>query len=176
MAKLIIFSNDYTQKDVYGKVINYALNPASALYVGSVNIYREAGVDAIAKQMLELTIAYGALGGQLLKHFSLSFDTYGTEAWVTPEIAFSIGTIICQKILYHFQVVFSVHTDTECVHIHFVVNGINYLGEKFVDKQETYMQISNDIKKYSTYAEGVNEKINCDVLFRNNNTYRNKSC
>lgn len=175
MAILAVFHNDYTQIGVYSKVIRYVLNPEKAKYTGSVNIYREDELDAIAEQMIEMTIAYGVLGGQLLRHFSLSFDTLKTEAWVTPEIAYQIGNLICQKILYRHQVVFGVHIDAEHVHIHFVVNAVDYQGNKFIDKQSTYKQLAKDIKRLPVQTDAGNSRIYCDLVYRNNPTYTNET-
>lgn len=45
---------------------------------------------------------------------------------ITPEQAFEIGKLLCEKFLKHqYQYVLAVHTDTDHIHLHCIFNNIN---------------------------------------------------
>lgn len=180
MAKLIIFNNEYTGLDVYYRVLDYALCPApekkTAEYIGSVNLYTDIGVSEIARQMIAVAEYYRSTGGQLLRHFCLSFDTYGTERFITMELAYQIGMQICGRLLDSYQVAFAVHGGDimdKCVHIHFIVNAISCVdGKRFLDKRSTYKEIAKCIGEIPVYIGNDEKYINPNICYRSNPKYK----
>ena len=156
MAILKIISNDYTTENMHFTLNDYAKKDKS--FIGGYNLFLgtpETAVQYASEQMDSALCYYGKNYGQLLKHAVLSFDSSGSEAWVTPEIACRIAMQFCQYCLYNYQVFFGIHTDTAShLHIHFIINGVNLTtGYKFPDKKQTYQSMQKYLKKKTNLSE-----------------------
>ena len=69
---------------------------------------------------------FGKLFGRQIKHFVVSFDN-DDRSWITPRLAYEIGVKICQYYFGSNQIVFSVHTNEDNLHIHFCVNTVSFV-------------------------------------------------
>lgn len=158
MAVLKIISNDYTSENIHSTLNGYA-NKDKHL-IGGYNLFLgtpETAVEYASEQMVSALYHYGKNYGQLLKHVVLSFDSAGSENWVTPEIAHKIAMQFCRHCLYNYQVFFGIHTDTAShLHIHFIINGVNLsTGYKFPDKKQTYQSMQKYIQKKTNLSQCI---------------------
>lgn len=103
-------------------VVNYITNPYKTPdgYIGSLAL---AG-NEYANEMDELAIKYGKNTGVRLRHFVISFESWEIN---NPSLAYQIGEEIVEYLGREYQTVFSVHQDTDQLHIHIVINAVSYL-------------------------------------------------
>ena len=103
-------------------VIEYITNPRKTLN-------KNIGVSAMegfeyAKEMDEVASIYHKNTGVRLRHFIISFESWEVN---DPEVAYQIGQDIAEYLGREYQTVFSVHQDTDQLHIHIVINAVSYL-------------------------------------------------
>ena len=80
---------------------------------------------------------FNQLSGKLIKHFSISF---ATKDYFTGFDADEFASHVCVYFCMRYQIVYSVHTDTQHLHIHFVVNTTSFVDGKRLD--ESYEEYS----------------------------------
>ena len=131
------FTGEYTPADAYG---------GNNLFWG--NVIEEIPILA-GQQMLKALEFTGKNYGQLLKHIVLSFDSKGTEKWVTLVDAIAIAQNISINFFSQFQVFWGVHANRKShLHIHFVINAVNVFTHcKFPDKKDTYLSLKDFVKR-----------------------------
>lgn len=96
------------------------------------------------KDFQETKEFYRKLDGRQFKHFVLSFE----EGVGTPEIAIKMGEDIAKELFKDYEVYLGVHTDTDNLHCHFIVNSVSLkTGNKY--RHSKY--------EYGQYKEKVNE-------------------
>lgn len=97
-------------------------------------------------------------------HFSQNFP--GQE--VTPEVALEIaGKLAQHKYFDGFQMIYAVHTDTQNIHTHFVVNSVNLeTGKKW--------QLSpKQLQELKDYSDDLIQSYNLSVVPKNQKHDRN---
>lgn len=120
----------YLDDDLYA-ALSYAENDNktdSKMYVGGINCSKQ---NAYA-EMIAVQRRFGLRGKVVGYHGIQSFR----EGEVTPEQAFEIGKATARKMWGdRYQVLVTVHLNTENVHCHFVVNPVSFKdGTKFQNK------------------------------------------
>lgn len=122
----------------YHDAIQYITNPQKAKYVGSCNINDIHHAD---KEMMSVAEAYGKNRGKRVRHSILSF---GSHSGVTPEQANQYAAQIIQHYAPDYQMVYAVHTNTNELHLHFVMNQTAFSdGHKYEGKKRDYYQFLN---------------------------------
>ena len=121
----------YFDESSYYDVTNYILNHAT--YFGAANIQ---SINNAADEMLNVAIVFNKNKGKRVRHSVLSFGAWES---VTPEMADEFA----QKIILHyadrFQILYAVHTNTDEVHIHFVMNMVSFVdGSRYDGKKADY--------------------------------------
>ena len=121
---------EYVDDDLYA-ALRYAGNDNKTdrqLYVGGINCSRQ---NAFA-EMVAVQRRFGLRGKVVGYHGIQSFR----DGEVTPEEAFSIGKETARRIWGNrYQVLVTVHLNTENLHCHFVVNPVSFIdGSKFQNK------------------------------------------
>ena len=87
-----------------------------------------------------------------LEHFVLSFDGYYDKN-ITPAIAYEIGADICNYFYEkNQQVIYSVHEDTDHVHLHILVNTVSILDGKL---QHTWKAEYYELQRWVQIALSV---------------------
>ena len=108
------------------RVLQYAANPKKTnnkLYVGGINCEPETAYE----EFTTVKRSYAKTGGIEAYHGYLSFK----EQDITPELSLKIGTEFAQEVWGNrFQVLVTVHTDTEHPHCHFVINSVSFVDGK----------------------------------------------
>ena len=120
----------YLDEDLYA-ALSYAENDNKTdrkMYVGGINCSKQ---NAYA-EMVAVQRRFGLRGKVVGYHGIQSFKT----GEVTPEQAFEIGKATARKMWGdRYQVLVTVHLNTENVHCHFVVNPVSFKdGAKFQNK------------------------------------------
>jgi len=113
------------------------------------------------QDMLRTKKLYGKTSGRQYVHFVQSFHDKNP---ITPELAFQIGReyIAALKQWQDFQVAMAVHTDTEHMHIHYVINSVNCVdGSKWQCSKQ-------DLKHFREQSDELCRKYNLHVLEQGN--------
>lgn len=160
------------EKKTFGdleSVISYANNPEKnehQYYIRGINCYAKNAY----KEFQEIKKKYGKTGGVLAYHGYMSFAV--GEA--TPEEALQMATEFAKEMWgERFQVLVSVHLNTDCVHAHMVVNSVSFVdGKKIRDNEKNwnyFKHVADDVcRRYgkSVVYEGVREPTKRDRYVR----------
>ena len=120
----------YLEEDLYN-ALRYAENDDKTdqrLFVAGINCPKQRAYEA----MMAVKRRFGKTGGMVAWHGFQSFVT----GEVTPEEAFEIGKETARRMWGDkYQVVVTVHLNTDNLHCHFVVNPISFIdGSRFQNK------------------------------------------
>lgn len=134
----------YLDSDLYD-TLKYAANDAKTdrtMFVGGINCSKQNAYG----EMVAVQKRFGNRGSVVAYHGIQSFRA----GEVTPETAFEIGKETARRMWGdRYQVLVTVHLNTENVHCHFVVNPVSFQdGSKFQNKigdHKELRKISDDI-------------------------------
>ena len=119
-------------EDGLSRVLQYAANPKKTnnkLYISGINCEPETAYE----EFTAVKRSYAKADGIEAYHGYLSFK----EQNITPELTMKIGTEFAQEVWgKRFQVLVTVHTDTEHPHCHFVINSVSYVDGKRLSGEE----------------------------------------
>ena len=143
MATYKVIGKGETKKFVddkaYEDSIRYICNPQKASHIGG---YGLQNISNAAKEMEDTAIAFHKNKGKRVRHSVLSFDQ---KENITPEQAYEYGRQI-SAVTNRYQTVFSVHTNTDHVHIHFVMNQISFVdGQRYYGTKKDYYEVLKGI-------------------------------
>lgn len=135
---------EYLDEDLYA-ALRYVKNDNKTdkqVYVGGINCSKQ---NAYA-EMIAIQRRFGMKGKVVGYHGIQSFQT----GEVTPEQAFEIGKETARRMWGdRYQVLVTVHLNTDNVHCHFVVNPVSFKdGQKFRNKigdHKELRRISDDV-------------------------------
>ena len=120
----------YLDSDLYD-TLKYAANDAKTdrtMFVGGINCSKQNAYG----EMVAVQKRFGNRGSVVAYHGIQSFRA----GEVTPEMAFEIGKETARRMWGdRYQVLVTVHLNTENIHCHFVVNPVSFKdGSKFQNK------------------------------------------
>lgn len=98
-------------------------------------------------EMMYVKKFFRKTGGRQLRHIIVSPDTkYNFR--LTPQDLYFIALRISAYYSKQYQIVFGVHTDTNNIHIHFIMNTVSYI--------DGFMYSGNkaDMNSFKVFAEG----------------------
>lgn len=133
----------YHDLNSYSNTINYITQPSKTIhgYIGSINLdpYNPAGdMEAVAKK-------FHKENGVHVRHFILSFDPHELAA---PGIANLIGQEIISYLGGMFQAIYAVHEDKPQLHIHIIINAVNYIdGSKYRGTHEIFHSFEDFVRR-----------------------------
>lgn len=117
----------YLDSDLYD-TLKYAANDAKTdrtMFVGGINCSKQNAYG----EMVAVQKRFGNRGSVVAYHGIQSFRA----GEVTPEMAFEIGKETARRMWGdRYQVLVTVHLNTENVHCHFVVNPVSFLSPLIV--------------------------------------------
>lgn len=127
----------YLDRDLYA-TLTYAGNDEKTdqqVYVDTINCPKQRAYQA----MMAVKRRFGKLGGNVAYHGYQSFQT----GEVTPEEALAIGReTACRMWGDKYQVLITVHLNTDNLHCHFVVNSVSFKdGSKFGNHQKDHIRL-----------------------------------
>lgn len=131
------------------RVLQYAANPKKTnnkLYISGINCEPETAYE----EFTAVKRSYAKADGIEAYHGYLSFK----EQNITPELTMKIGTEFAQEVWgKRFQILVTVHTDTEHSHCHFVINSVSFVdGKNFGEKKK---RGSNSNRQRTDYARNT---------------------
>lgn len=127
----------YLDRDLYA-ALTYAGNDEKTdqqIYVDAINFPKQRAYQA----MMAVKRRFGKLGGNVAYHGYQSFQT----GEVTPEEALAIGRETAYRMWGDkYQVLITVHLNTDNLHCHFVVNSVSFKdGSKFGNHQKDHIKL-----------------------------------
>ena len=127
----------YLDKDLYA-TLTYAGNDEKTdqqMYVTGINCPKQRAYQA----MMAGKRRFGKLGGNVAYHGYQSFQT----GEVTPEEVLAIGRETAYRMWGDkYQVLVTVHLNTDNLHCHFVVNSVSFKdGSKFGNHQKDHIKL-----------------------------------
>ena len=139
-------------EDGLSRVLQYAANPKKTnnkLYISGINCEPETTYE----EFTAVKRSYAKADGIEAYHGYLSFK----EQNITPELTMKIGTEFAQEVWgKRFQVLVTVHTDTEHPHCHFVINSVSFVdGKKLWGEEKAWFKFKQTAdrlcEKYGLY-------------------------
>lgn len=126
----------------YQDAIHYIFDPSKASFIGGAGV---SSANTAAKEMQKTAMDFGKNKGKKLRHSVLSFDE---KESITPEQANEFARQIIQHYASEFQIVYSVHTNTDNPHVHFVMNQISFIdGHRYAGKKQDYYAFQRHMKR-----------------------------
>ena len=152
----------YLDSDLYD-TLKYAANDAKTdrtMFVAGINCSKQNAYG----EMVAVQKRFGNRGSVVAYHGIQSFR----EGEVTPEMAFEIGKETARQMWGdRYQVLVTVHLNTENIHCHFVVNPISFKdGSKFQNK-------IGDHKELRKISDAICREHNLSVL-ENSDFYKHE--
>ena len=138
-----------------GIVLNYAMH-GEKTKDGNDVVHHVSGINCnpmFAKdEFLAMKDLYKKRDGVMFYHYIQSF---AEDDNLTPEEAHQIGLEFAEKAWPGFEVVVATHTDTHCIHNHFVLNSVNAeTGYKYRTKR-THLDELRNISDEFCLAHGL---------------------
>lgn len=121
MYSLIFIKKNYCGEYALNNVYNYISNNCKKEYQGYVNISAYPVIE-----MEKLKRQYNETGDSQLIHFIVLF---GRKYGFTAEMAYSFALKVVSE-MEQYQLYYGLHTDTQCPHVHFMVNSVAMNGER----------------------------------------------
>lgn len=127
----------------YNDVINYITQPNKAIHgcIGSIalDLHNPARhMEAVAKR-------FHQENGVHIRHFLVAFHPLEP---VTPGIANLIGQEIIGYLGKQFQAIYAVHEDEPQLHIHIIINAVNYNdGSKYRGTHEVFRKFKDFVRR-----------------------------
>ena len=137
MARYKVFGygeeDKFRDEHAYYDVTNYIMQPQKAAYVGGYHI---TCLACAGQEMEQVARHFHKDKGKRIRHSELSFSE---EEGISPEQAAVLGSKIAAYYAPQYQILFAVHTNTDHIHIHFVMNQISYVdGTRYQGKRKDY--------------------------------------
>ena len=135
---------EYLDEDLYA-ALRYVENDSKTdrqMFVGGINCSKQ---NAYA-EMIAVQRRFDLRGKVVGYHGIQSFR----EGEVTPEQAFAIGKETARRMWGdRYQVLVTVHLNTDNIHCHFVVNPVSFKdGAKFQNKIGDHKELRRDLSRY----------------------------
>lgn len=122
-----IINGKYENVDAVDNVINYALRMGDMKIVGGYGVTLTSAKDII-NQFYTVKKLYNRMNGKQVLHIMFSVDK---TAYLNPVQVKMLGDLLGLYFAEDRQVVFGVHTDTEHMHIHMVINTIAFTNGSY---------------------------------------------
>lgn len=118
-----------------GNELSYVTNDiktANGLYVGGRHI---TDISNATEEMMQVKEFYGKLDGRVATHGVISLDEEESDPKNAGKLMMLLNDLM-QEVFPQYQVVYAVHTNTENLHIHFIMNTVGLDGKKIhMDKR-----------------------------------------
>ena len=128
-------SVDLQNVNTLGNELVYVTNvmkTVAGLYVGGRHI---SNIAHATEEMMQVKEFYGKLDGRVATHGIISLDTEESDPHNAGKLMELLNDLMA-RIFPEHQVVYAVHTNTENLHIHFIINTVGMDGKKIhMDKK-----------------------------------------
>lgn len=137
----------YHDEEAFSSVTSYCMNPDKAAFVGGFGV----NPNQAAYEMERLAQAFGHDEGLHVRHWILSFDPKELKHY-RKQVNFILRNIAWYAASYYaqqYQIIYAIHTDTQCPHIHFVMSTTNFVtGGKYPGTKEDYYAYQRYLKDF----------------------------
>ena len=120
-----------------GRELTYVTNDVKTLeglYVGCRNI---SDIKNATNEMMQVKEFHGKLGGRVALHGIISLDATESDKKNAGKLMMLLNDLL-EEIFPNNQAVYAVHTNTENLHIHFILNTVG-LGGKKIHMDKSFM-------------------------------------
>ncbi len=122
------------------KSINYAVNDLKTMHKALVGGYLINDMDNAVQEMIDIKRQYGKTNGRTAVHGIISLDEEESGIDNSGKLI-SMTRDILTEIFPNHQFVYAVHTNTENLHIHFIVNSVGMDGQKIHRKNDFIREV-----------------------------------
>ena len=115
--------------DQIGRELKYVTNDVKTLeglYVGCRNI---SDISNATNEMMQVKEFHGKYGGRVALHGIVSLDEEESEKKNAGKLMMLMNDLL-EEVFPDQQAVYAVHTNTENLHIHFILNTVGLSGKK----------------------------------------------
>ncbi len=127
--------------------LNYVaeeLKTMQGLYVGTRHI---TDIGNATTEMMQVKEFYGKLDGRIATHGVISLDEEESDIQNAGNLMLLLNDLM-KSVFPENQVVYAVHTNTENLHIHFILNTVGMDGKKIhMDKQFMRKVLEPEVNK-----------------------------
>lgn len=112
-----------------GRELSYVTNDVKTLeglYVGCRHI---SDIKNVTNEMMQVKEFHGKLGGRVALHGIISLDAAESDKKNAGKLMMLLNDLL-EEIFPNNQAVYAVHTNTENLHIHFILNTVGLNGMK----------------------------------------------
>lgn len=117
------------------KYVTNEIKTASGLYVGCRHI---SDIKHATEEMMQIKEFYGKLDGRVATHGVISLDASESDPKNAGKLMELLNELM-EAVFPDNQVVYAVHTNTENLHIHFIINTVGMDGKK-IHMDKTFMR------------------------------------
>lgn len=129
-------------------------------FVGGINVISTDPGEAV-QEMMEVKKFYGKLDGRAALHGTLTLDEAESDISNAPELM-----KLCQDVLKdlfpNHQAIFAVHTNTDNLHIHFIINSVGLDGRKIHQPKEYINKMVHPVVNRAAMKHGFTPNIKWD--------------
>ncbi len=112
-----------------GRELRYVTNDVKTLeglYVGGKNI---SDISNAVNEMMQIKEFHGKTGGRVALHGIISLDKDESDKKNAGKLMLLLSDLL-DEVFPGYQAIYAVHTNTENLHIHFIVNTVGMNGRK----------------------------------------------
>ena len=112
-----------------GRELRYVTNDVKTLeglYVGTKNI---SDIKNAVNEMMQIKEFHGKFGGRVALHGIISLDEAESDKKNAGKLMLLMSDLL-DELFPGYQAVYAVHTNTDNLHIHFIVNTVGMNGKK----------------------------------------------
>lgn len=127
-----------------GNELQYVTNDiktVNGLYVGGRNI---TDISHATEEMMQVKEFFGKLDGRVATHGVISLDEEESDPKNAGKLMLLLNDLM-KEVFPHHQVVYAVHTNTENLHIHFIINTVGLDGKK-IHMDKNFMKEVLEVK------------------------------
>lgn len=123
-----IFEDENGQLERECKYVENDVKTVNGAYVGTRNLISD-DVKAAVNEMMDVKKFYGKTGGRTALHGIISLQELESEI-TNAEDLMKLCNDVLEELFPNHQAIFAVHTNTEDLHVHFIVNSVGLDGKK----------------------------------------------
>lgn len=123
-----IFEDENVQLERECKYVENDVKTVDGAYIGTRNLISE-DVKLAVEEMMNVKKFYGKTGGRTALHGIISLQELESEI-TNAENLMKLCNDVLEELFPNHQAIFAVHTNTEDLHVHFIINSVGLDGRK----------------------------------------------
>ena len=123
-----VFDEENGQLERECKYVENDIKTVNGAYIGTRNLISD-DVKSAVEEMMQVKKFYGKTGGRTALHGIISLQELESEV-TNAEDLMKLCNDVLEELFPNHQAIFAVHTNTDDLHIHFIVNSVGLDGKK----------------------------------------------